>query len=278
MTAEMIRAAVRDLHLAGQPLCVHASLRSFGNVEGGAATIVDALLADGCTVMVPTFSTSAFEVWPSPRDLIPQNAWGPEAPSGPTPGATRVYTSDSPEIDDDMGAIAAALLARPGRVRGRHPLNSFSAVGPRAHELIDRQTPSRVYGPLDALIEARGLVVLMGVGFNRLTLLHAAEQRAGRALFIRWALDADGRIIRVRVGGCSEGFRRLASVLAPLTTERTVGRSRWLVLPAAAAFDAAARAIQREPTVTHCDDPVCARCEDAIRGGPTTPEQLGAVT
>jgi len=51
-----IRQAVRDLGLAARPLCVHASLRSFGSVEGGARAVVDGLLAEGCTVLVPTFS------------------------------------------------------------------------------------------------------------------------------------------------------------------------------------------------------------------------------
>ena len=52
VTIETVRAAARELGLSSRPLCVHASLRSFGRVKGGAATIVDGLLAEGCTVLV----------------------------------------------------------------------------------------------------------------------------------------------------------------------------------------------------------------------------------
>ena len=45
VTSETIRDATRELGLAGLPLEVHSSLSSFGHVEGGAATVVDALLA-----------------------------------------------------------------------------------------------------------------------------------------------------------------------------------------------------------------------------------------
>jgi aminoglycoside N3'-acetyltransferase len=36
VTTSDIRLAIRNLGLAGRPLCVHSSLRSFGWVEGGA--------------------------------------------------------------------------------------------------------------------------------------------------------------------------------------------------------------------------------------------------
>ena len=268
VTAGMISSTVRELGLQEQAVCIHASLRSFGAVTGGASAIVDAFLAEGCTVMVPTFSTAAYEVWPTPHDLIRQNAWGADAPSGPTPGIDRVYCIDATEIDPDMGAMAATVLPSVGHVRGAHPLNSFTAVGPRAHDLIDRQTLTDVFAPLHALIEAHGFVLLMGVGLDRLTLLHAAEERAGRRPFIRWAMNPNGCIVRVRAGGCSEGFDRLAPVLAKLTVAKTVGGSRWLVLPAGPALTAAANAIQRDPGITHCEDPTCARCNDALLGGP----------
>lgn len=52
-----------DLHRAivsgglhGRPVVVHSSLASFGRVEGGAGTVVEAFLELGCTVVVPTFT------------------------------------------------------------------------------------------------------------------------------------------------------------------------------------------------------------------------------
>ncbi len=268
MTAEDLRDAIRRLGLAGRAVCVHASLRSFGRVEGGARSVVDAFLAEGCTLLVPTFSGAAFEVWPDPPDVIERNGWPPAHPASPTPAPTRIYSPATNEIDADMGAIPAAVLATPGRVRGAHPLDSFAAIGPLAHALVDGQDAHHPHAPLDALAAAGGAVVLMGVGLERMTLLHLAEHRAGRAMFVRWAAGPAGEIVRVRVGGCSEGFPKLASALAPITVEAMVGASRWRIFPAAEALEAAAAAIRADPAITHCGDPACERCNDAVLGGP----------
>ena len=47
---------LRDLRLANAAVIVHSSLKSFGQVEGGAATVVNALVAAFDTVIVPTFT------------------------------------------------------------------------------------------------------------------------------------------------------------------------------------------------------------------------------
>jgi aminoglycoside 3-N-acetyltransferase len=108
----------------------------------------------------------------------------------------------------------------------------------------------------------------MGVGLDRLTLLHHAETLAGRNLFMRWANGPDGKPIGRRVGECSAGFPRLEPVLAHLTREAMVGASRWRVLPVEATLVAAAAAIRAQPSITHCANPDCLDCHDAILGGP----------
>jgi hypothetical protein len=40
------------------------------------------------------------------------------------------------------------------------------------------------------------------------------------------------------------------------------------MFPARPALDLAAAAIRAEPTITHCPDPTCLECADAIAGGP----------
>ncbi len=267
VTATTIRAALQRLGLSGRPVCVHASLRSFGLVDGGAATIVASLLAEGCTILVPTFS-SVFAVPPPSGWRLPRNGWGYDRFPGRATGVGRRYSPEEQVIDADMGAVAAAVLAHPSHVRGYHPLTSFTAVGSDAYALVAGQGPLRVYAPLEALIAAGGAVVLMGVGFDTMTLLHLAEQRAGRRLFRRWANGLDGHPIEVEVGGCSRGFGRLEAMLRPITADATVGLSRWRSMPAEGAVEAAADAIRRDPEVTHCDDPHCERCNDAVMGGP----------
>lgn len=267
LTQHEIRAAIRELQLSHRPVCLHASLRSFGHVEGGAHTVVQTFIDEGCTLCVPTFSYG-FAVPAPPEARFPRNGWDYAAYAGPTSGMDKVYTPASTEIAPDMGAIPAAVLAHPEHVRGDHPLCSFSAVGPAASNLITPQRPDDVYAPLQELCRQNGFVLLAGVGLDRLTLLHMAEKEAGRRLFRRWANDAGGRPMVMEVGGCSDGFPRLEAALQPVSQTTIVGQSVWRLLLAQAALIRAAAAIRANPEITHCDDPVCERCNDAIAGGP----------
>ena len=248
-------------------MCVHSSLRSFGYVSGSAEAVIGAFLDEECTVLVPTFS-SAFEIAPPLHLQFERNGWNYSNPPTQRQGANRVYSPEVLDIDREMGAIPKTLVAWPGRVRGNHPLDSFTAVGPRAAELVAEQTPFDAYAPLRALVRLRGFVLLMGVGLERLTLLHLAEKEAGRILFRRWANDQHGQPMAVEVGGCSEGFGRLEPHLRHLMRQTPVGQSNWTLLHADQALAHAATAIRANPEITHCGVRDCERCNDAIKGGP----------
>jgi aminoglycoside 3-N-acetyltransferase len=271
VTPQDIQQALRTLGLSGQAICLHSSLRSFGRVDGGATTVIRSFLDEGCTLLVPTFS-SVFEVTPPPYLQFERNGCNyAAATTNPTQDAGRVYTPEVSDIDRYMGVVPAAVLARPDCVRGNHPLNSFTAVGPQAVRLIAKQTPSDVYGPLTALAEIKGFVLLMGVGFERMTLLHLAEKEAGRILFRRWANDWQDGPVAVEVGSCSEGFGNLEPYLRPFTRVTTVGSSRWMLLRADQALASVSAAIRENPHITHCSVRTCERCEDAVKGGPILP-------
>lgn len=237
--------------------------------------MVDGLLAAGCTVLVPAFADD-FLVAPPPGRRPGRNGWDYDfAPDSGPAGSGLIYTPATGRIDRDMGAVAAEVVGRPGRARGEHPLNSFAAVGPLAGPLTARQRPLAVFGPLRGLAEADGFVVLMGVGPERLTLIHLAEALAGRQPFRRWANGPDGRPMMCATGGCSEGFGRLEPTLALHGRDWQVGASRWRAFPARATLEALAAAIRQRPEVTRCVDRDCARCRDAIAGGPILPGEGG---
>ena len=265
---EDIRQAISDLGLAGQPLCVHSSLRSFGHVDGGADAVLQGLLAECCTVMAPTFSYN-FAVMP-PKHMRPaRNGTQYESDwAYLTEGDAKIFTPECNEIHESMGAIPRALLTMPQRRRGQPALCSFAAIGSQADELIAPQQPLHVFAPFEALIAQGGFVILMGVGFTRFTLLHYAEQLAGRHSFRRWANGADGQPAMVEVGGCSDGFGPLEESLAPIIRRIQVGQSAWMVLKAQEAAELAARVILANPGITHCPDAGCERCRDAELGGP----------
>jgi aminoglycoside N3'-acetyltransferase len=274
LTKQDIQQVIRTLNLSELPLCVHSSLRSFGPIEDGADTLLDGLLAEDTTVMVPTFSGQSFAIAP-PADpsLQPARNGLDDHHFWQDSSAQRIYTPSTREIDKGMGTFPATVLARPEHVRGNHPLNSFAAIGPLAEELIEGQQPLQVYMPLNVLAELRGSIVLMGVGLERMTFLHFAEQEVNRTLFRRWANGPDGRPMLVAVGSCSEGFGNFAPVLAPLKREVQVGQSVWQIFPARETLSAAVAAIRANPSITHCADPACSRCNDAVQGGPILPEQ-----
>lgn len=266
VTRDDLRRGIRELGLGGETVCVHSSLRSFGRVEGGADAVVGAFVDEGCTLMVPTFAATAFGIAP-PAEMRPARNGYDYDTAYESPGRSRVFTTDSSAISPSMGAIPEAVLARSDRLRGNHPLCSFAAVGPRA-ELVLEQRPLDVYAPLRILAARSGFVLLIGVGLERMTLIHLAEERAGRTLFRRWANAPDGRPMQVEVGSCSDGFGKLEPVLGPLAREGSIGASRWRVFPARAAAEAASAAIRADPAITTCDADGCLRCRDAVAGGP----------
>lgn len=265
-----VTEAAQAFGLADKPLEMHSSLRSFGVLEGGPDAVVNGLLAAGSTVLVPTFSTFHYGMaQPThfPELCFERNALAELATEtylDPTP----LYDTSSLEMNEDMGTIPRSVLARPDHIRGDHELNSFSAVGPLATKLISGQTSEDVYAPLRALVDADGHVVMMGVDLNRMTLIHFAEQVAGRNLFRRWVRDAEGNPKVVNIGSCSNGFERFTPVFESIERTEKVGSSTWRIFPASKVIRLAAQVIRDEPGITRCDSEDCARCPDAIAGGP----------
>jgi aminoglycoside 3-N-acetyltransferase len=264
-----LRAGIRGLGLSGAPVCVHAAMRSFGiGVRVEAEAVVRAFLDEGCTLMVPSF-TDEFKVWPPEDQRPPRNGTDYDRPRTTQPGEGRIYTPGATEVAiAEMGVLPATVVAWPGRRRGEHPLNPFAAVGPQADALIAPQRPLDVFAPFRELAARGGRVLLIGVGLTNMTLLHHAEELAGRQLFRRWANGPDGRPMQVTTGGCSGGFDAFEPHLAALARETRVGASVWRAFPVGETVTVAAAAIRARPEITACGKPGCERCRDAVLGGP----------
>src|SRR5262245_42415204 len=109
VTHSLIEAGLRSIGLGrGDAVEVHSSLRAFGWVEGGAATIVDTLMQvvglEGALVM------SAYRV----SGAIPLT---PEEQARGITWKVKVLAEDSPE-PIGLGAVVAEFLRRPGVVCG----------------------------------------------------------------------------------------------------------------------------------------------------------------
>jgi aminoglycoside 3-N-acetyltransferase len=263
-----VTAAADATDLGGRPVVVHSSLRSFGAIDGGPAAVVRGLLGADATVVVPT-STFRFCRAPAPSQWRPPLYNSEDDGSIPPPGtlSSHGYSVDAEFVDPAMGAVPAAVLRDGRRVRGDHPLNSFTALGPDAGALVARQTPFDVYAPLREVVRRGGAVVAMGVGLDSVTLLHLAEFDADLRLLHRWGQYASGRVVEVRHGGCSRGFERLAEAVVPAERRHEVGSSTWRVFDAAGLLELATARFRADPAAGRCADPGCARCRDQVAFG-----------
>jgi aminoglycoside 3-N-acetyltransferase len=263
VTVSDVVAGLRTIGAAGRPVCVHASLRSFGHLADGAQTILEAARELEITLLVPT---SAFQMClvPAPAGQVrPFN--GSDHDHLPTPGAMRgrAFTTEATFVGAAMGGLPGAVLRAPGHVRGNHPLASFTALGPLAEALTTGQAPLNVFAPLRELAARDGVVAALGVGLETVTMLHLAEQQAGLRLLRRWGMTADG-VVECEHGGCSRGFERLAPALAPIERRTLVGSSPWRAWPAVDFLDRATVVFARDPSAGRCDDAACGPCHDLV--------------
>ncbi len=121
VTAEILRGSLEALGVkAGDLVLVHSSLSSFGYVEGGADTVIDAFLTlltpDG-TLVMPTLSQKSFE------------------------SALEDWSMDRPS---DVGLITETFRKRPGVLRSDQETHSVCASGKLAYELTREH---KGYGP-----------------------------------------------------------------------------------------------------------------------------------
>lgn len=173
---------VRDLRRlgveAGQTLLVHASLRSLGWVDGGAAAVVDALrkaVGEEGNVVVPASTEVNSMTSRAHRARIAKMS----------PDEVKSYVTEMPAFDRDTtpsggGAISEAVRTSEGAIRSAHPQSSFAAIGPDADYLMgDHQRESHLgeESPLAKLYKKGARVLMIGVGYKSCTAFHLAEYR-----------------------------------------------------------------------------------------------------
>ena len=141
----------------GQTIMVHTSLSSLGFVCGGAQ--------QSWKNLDPTTGVH----WEEPEDwwqLIRDN-W---------PAYNKEITPTN-----TMGAVAEMFRKWPGALRSDHPARSVAAWGKYAEYLTAAHDLSNIFGdgsPIGKLYELDGLVLLIGVGYDKNTSLHLADVRA----------------------------------------------------------------------------------------------------
>jgi aminoglycoside 3-N-acetyltransferase len=175
-----IDSLARDLRSLGvQPgatLLVHSSLSALGWISGASAAFVLALEkavgSRGTIVMPSQTDLSDPALWRNPP--VPRSWW------------PRIRAS-MPPFDRDLtptrgiGAVPETFRKQRGVVRSGHPEVPFAAWGRHARRITRGHPLVPSFGdgsPLSRVYDLDGDVLLVGVGHDRNTSLHLAENRA----------------------------------------------------------------------------------------------------
>ena len=160
---ELIHQLQAGIVEPGMVVMVHSSLRSIGHVEGGAGTVVQALVdvvGKKGTVLFPGLIFN---------------------------GSVTEFLRTNPVIDlrqcpVTTGAIPRAAAAHPLARRSIHPSHSVVGIGPAAESLFagdqNGQGPCGTESPFYKAAMINGYILLMGVTNTRNTTLHCVEELA----------------------------------------------------------------------------------------------------
>ena len=162
----------------GGVVLVHSSLRLVGNIEGGGATFLDALIeyftADGGLLCIPT------------------HTWG---------FLRRDITLDMTRPETCLGALSNIAAADSRGIRSENPTHSMVVFGDqdRASAFVENElwvtsgtSPESCYGKI---FREGGHILLVGVSHSRNTYLHCVEEM----LDVQNRLTAEPRNVTVKL-------------------------------------------------------------------------------
>ena len=144
---------------SGAKIMVHSSLSSFGHVDGGADTVIEALmelLTEEGTLLMPSFNHN------------------------------RIYDADGIfdilSTETTNGIIPDTFWRREGVLRSINPTHSFAAWGKYAKEYTCNHHLTDTFGedsPLGLLYKDDGVCLLLGVDYKANTFHHYVETMLG---------------------------------------------------------------------------------------------------
>lgn len=137
-------------------LLVHSSMKSIGEVEGGADTVLDVLstyMKDGLLV-------------------LPTHTWSYIKADNPI-----FHAAESPSC---VGILTELFRQRPGVVRSLHPTHSVAALGKDAEAFVAGDehcdTPCGRNSVWGRLLDRHAQIMLLGVDLRRNTFIHGIEE------------------------------------------------------------------------------------------------------
>lgn len=230
----------------GDVILVHSALSSMGFVDGGADTVIDALLErvgqDGTVVM------STLTGWFEPFD------------ADSTPSA--------------VGKISEVFRQRKDAVRSLHPVHSVAAVGKYA-EYVTRdhhkcETGCGAGTPYSKLAELGGKVMLLGVDMDRNTIMHSLEEEINASYLKTLDIPApsymeDYENRKFTLKKFPPGHRDFIGITPLLRRkdaliEGKIGDAVVMVIKIKELFEIGLEALRQDPLFFICHNPNCNSC------------------
>ncbi len=248
-----LKTGLSKLGLTKNLVIAHASLKAFGPIEGGAETMLNALLDSTRGIIMPTFT---YKSMLNPEVGPPQNGitYGSET------DLNKLAEAFHPNMPADkmMGVLAEVLRKHPKAKRSSHPIQSFAGI--RADGVIGSQRMYDPLAPIGSLAEQDGWVLLLGVDHTVNTSIHYAEKLAGRLQFIRWALVQDRVVECPGFPGDSDGFNAIAPALEKYTRRVEIGNATIQAIHLKSLFKVVIDQIKENPFALLCQRQDCERC------------------
>ncbi len=252
-----LKTGFSKLGLSKSLVIAHASLRAFGPIEGGADTMLTALLDSTRGIIMPTFTYKTMlnpDVGPAHNGITYGSQQDLNKMAEP-------FHADMP-VDPSMGVLAEVLRKHPKAKRSSHPIQSFAGI--RADALINSQTIFNPLGLIGLLADNDGWVLLLGVDHTVNTSIHYAEKLAGRMQFIRWALTPDKVVECPGFPGDSDGFNAIAIDVEKYTRREEIGGALVQAVHLKSLINAVTKKIKENPFALLCTRQDCERC-NAVR-------------
>lgn len=153
ITKSEIENQLKKFNSYGKPVIVHTSLKAIGEIEGGADTLLDAL--------VSVFASNGGVL------CIPTHTW-------------KKCVLDLNKAESCLGVLPTIASARKNGVRSMHPTHSITVFGEKAEEFVKNEafvdSPTNPNGCYGNILQEKGYVLLIGVGQEKNTLIHCIEE------------------------------------------------------------------------------------------------------
>lgn len=230
----------------GDIILVHSALSSIGHVDGGAGTVIDALLdsvGDEGTIVMSTLTG-----WFEPFD------------SDSTPSA--------------VGIISETFRRRSNAYRSLHPVHSVAAIGKDARQITEGhnkcETGCGTGTPYHKIRDMGGKVMLLGVDMDRNTIMHSLEEEIN-AMYLRTLnipaptyLDnyKDRSFTLKKFPPGHRDFIGITPILKSKDAiiEGRMGNAAVKVMKVRELFDICMEVLKKDPMLFICHNPSCNFC------------------